>query len=92
MGQPVHPSMPVDELRALCDRHHVAYEPFMGPGKLCMELYDALVEPTLVAPTFVIDHPARSRPWPASTATTPISSSASSWSRPGASWPTPTAS
>ena len=31
--------------------------PTWAPGKLCMELYDALVEPTLVAPTFVIDHP-----------------------------------
>jgi lysyl-tRNA synthetase class 2 len=57
VGQPVHPSMPVAELRALCDRHHVAYEPFMGPGQLCMELYDALVEPTLVAPTFVTNQP-----------------------------------
>jgi len=57
VGQPVHPSMSVAELRALCDRHGVAYEPFMGPGKLCMELYDALVEPTLVAPTFVTNQP-----------------------------------
>src|SRR3954447_13352150 len=57
VGQPVHPSMPVAELRALCDAHGVAYEPHMGPGKLCMELYDALVEPTLVAPTFVTNQP-----------------------------------
>jgi lysyl-tRNA synthetase class 2 len=57
IGQPVHPSMPVDDLRALCDAHQVAYEPFMGPGQLCMELYDALVEPTIVAPTFVTNQP-----------------------------------
>jgi lysyl-tRNA synthetase class 2 len=57
VGRPVHPSMPVDELRALCDAHQVAYEPFMGPGQLCMELYDALVEPTIVAPTFVTNQP-----------------------------------
>ncbi len=57
VGQPVHPSMSVAELRALCDAHQVAYEPFMGPGQLCMELYDALVEPTLVAPTFVTNQP-----------------------------------
>ena len=29
-GVPVHPSMPVDELRALCDAHGVAYAPHMG--------------------------------------------------------------
>jgi len=59
VGQRVHPSMSVAELRALCDRHRVAYEPFMGAGKLCMELYDALVEPTLIAPTFVTKPAAR---------------------------------
>ena len=57
IGQAVHPSMPVAELQALCDTHGVAYEDHMGPGKLCMELYDALVEPTLVAPTFVTNQP-----------------------------------
>jgi lysyl-tRNA synthetase class 2 len=57
VGQPVHPSMSVAALRALCGAHHVAYEPHMGPGKLCMELFDALVEPTLVAPTFVTNQP-----------------------------------
>jgi lysyl-tRNA synthetase class 2 len=57
IGRPVHPSMPVAELRAVCAEHGVAYEPHMGSGKLCMELYDALVEPTLVRPTFVTNHP-----------------------------------
>jgi lysyl-tRNA synthetase, class II len=57
VGQRVHPSMSVAELRALCDAHGIAYESHMGPGKLCMELYDALVEPTLVAPTFVTNQP-----------------------------------
>jgi lysyl-tRNA synthetase class 2 len=33
------------------------YAPHMGGGKLCMELYDAMVEPTLVAPTFVTNQP-----------------------------------
>jgi len=57
VGRPVHPSMPVEELRVLCDENGVAYEPHMGSGALCMELYDALVEPTLIAPTFVTHHP-----------------------------------
>jgi lysyl-tRNA synthetase class 2 len=57
IGRRVHPSMPVDELRSLCDAHAVAYEPHMGSGSLCMELYDSLVEPTLIAPTFVTHQP-----------------------------------
>ena len=57
VGRPVHPSMPVEELRSICDEYGVAYEPHMGSGKLCMELYDALAEPTIVAPTFVTNHP-----------------------------------
>ena len=57
VGRPVHPSDGVEDLRALCAIHDVRYEPHMGPGQLCMELYDALVEPTLVAPTFVTNQP-----------------------------------
>jgi len=56
-GAKVHPSLDVDELRDLCRAHGVAFEPHLGPGALCVELYDALVEPTLQLPTFVTDHP-----------------------------------
>jgi lysyl-tRNA synthetase class 2 len=56
-GVRVHPSMNVEELRAICDRLGVAWKPHMGPGKLCFELYDVLVEPRLVGPVFVIDYP-----------------------------------
>jgi lysyl-tRNA synthetase class 2 len=56
-GVRVHPSMAVDELRAICDGLGVAWRPHMGPGKLCFELYDVLVEPRLVGPVFVIDYP-----------------------------------
>jgi lysyl-tRNA synthetase class 2 len=61
-GVAVHPSMPVEELRAICDRLGVAWEPHMGPGKLCAELYDELVEPKLIAPTFVTDYPVEVSP------------------------------
>jgi lysyl-tRNA synthetase class 2 len=56
-GVRVHPSMPVDELRKICDDRGVAYDDHEGPGALCMELYEALVEPNLVGPIFVTDHP-----------------------------------
>jgi lysyl-tRNA synthetase class 2 len=57
IGQPVHPSQPVQELRTLCERQGVAWEDHMGAGALCVALYDDLVEPSLEAPTFVVDHP-----------------------------------
>lgn len=56
-GLAVHPSMPVDELRRICDEHHVPYEPFFGAGRLVLELYEGLAEHRLVAPTFVLDYP-----------------------------------
>ena len=57
VGTPVHPSMAIDDLRTLAKVHDVVVEPHMGPGAVCMALYDALVEPTLRTPTFVLDYP-----------------------------------
>jgi len=56
-GVRVHPSMPRDSLAAICDAKGVAHAPHMGPGGLCVELYDHFVEHNLVAPTFVMEHP-----------------------------------
>ena len=48
---------PVERLREVCDRSHVHWEPGWGPGKLVDELYDELVESTIVQPTFITNHP-----------------------------------
>jgi lysyl-tRNA synthetase class 2 len=56
-GVAVHPSTPVAELVALCDKHGVPHEDGWGPGKLILELYEKLVEPQLVGPVFVTDYP-----------------------------------
>jgi lysyl-tRNA synthetase class 2 len=45
------------DLGALADRHGVYVDPAWGPGKIVLELFEKLVEPTLWEPTFVCDFP-----------------------------------
>jgi lysyl-tRNA synthetase class 2 len=56
-GVRMHPSMPIEEARDICDRFHVPYESGWGAGRLMSEVYDETCEHTLVAPTFVYDYP-----------------------------------
>ena len=53
----VHPSQPLDQLRALADRHGVVCEPGWGQGRLIEELFEATAEAGLGGPTFVTGHP-----------------------------------
>ena len=53
---------PLDEVRKLCDRFGVAWEPGWGTGKLVLELYEKHVERAIVQPTFVTDHPVEVSP------------------------------
>ena len=57
IGRTVHPSQPIDELRALAEEHGVRWEPRWGGGKLLEELFEALCEADIVRPTFVTGHP-----------------------------------
>ncbi len=61
-GVPVSVHTPVQELRGLCEQHGVAVEKEWGPGKMLTELFEKLVEHTLVAPTFVTMYPAEISP------------------------------
>jgi lysyl-tRNA synthetase class 2 len=49
-------------IRGVCYRFHVPTEPSMGRGKLIDELFSTLVEPHLIQPTFVMDHPLEMTP------------------------------
>src|SRR5918998_209313 len=56
-GVRMHPSMPIEEARSICDRLKVPYESGWGAGRLMSEVYDETCEATLQAPTFVYDYP-----------------------------------
>jgi lysyl-tRNA synthetase class 2 len=56
-GVDVHPSMPIDALRALAASHGSKVEVHWTAGKLIDELFEATVEQSLIRPTFVTGHP-----------------------------------
>jgi lysyl-tRNA synthetase class 2 len=51
-----------DEARRLARDHGVEIQPGWGAGDIALELYEKLVEHTLMAPTFVRDYPAEVKP------------------------------
>ena len=62
VGETVDLDMPIDELRALATAKGVEADEAWGPGKIVVELYESLVEPGLMSPTFVLDFPRETSP------------------------------
>jgi len=61
-GEDVSFSRSLEDLRALCVTHEVPVDPSWGAGKLITELFEKLVEHTLVQPTFVTEYPLETSP------------------------------
>jgi lysyl-tRNA synthetase class 2 len=61
-GVDIHPSMDVAAARAVLDGLGLSYKDEWGAGRLTTEVYDELVEPKLIRPTFVLDHPRETSP------------------------------
>jgi lysyl-tRNA synthetase class 2 len=62
VGEAVSPQTPLSRLRALATAHDVPVNPAWSAGKLVEELFEALVQPKLLAPTFVRDYPIETSP------------------------------
>jgi lysyl-tRNA synthetase, class II len=62
VGEEITPETPVEHLRALAARHDVGVDPAWLPGKVVEELFEALVQDSLQAPTFVLDYPVDTSP------------------------------
>jgi lysyl-tRNA synthetase, class II len=62
LGQPVHPSMPVQDVRRIAEANDVPYLPSWGSGKLIFELYDKILMPQTVGPVFIYHYPTEVSP------------------------------
>ena len=62
VGEEVTVETSADVLRKVADRHEVVLQPGWTAGEIVLEIYEKLVEHTLLEPTFVVDYPADVRP------------------------------
>lgn len=62
VGVHIDPSMPTAEARSVLDGLGLAWQEGWGAGRCTHEVYDELVEPKVMEPTIVFDHPRETSP------------------------------
>ena len=62
LGEEVGPDSSLETLKKYAERHDIALQPHWNSGEVVLELYEQLVEHTLIQPTFVEDYPESVRP------------------------------
>jgi lysyl-tRNA synthetase class 2 len=71
VGEDVTPQTPLERLREIAGRHGIGVDPKWVAGKVVEEIFEALVQHSLQAPTFVIDYPVDTSPLTRAHRTTP---------------------
>jgi lysyl-tRNA synthetase class 2 len=62
LGEQIDAGTPVEVLRRLCDKAGIQVTEEAGAGDLVLKVYEHLVEPSTVAPTFYTDYPTEVSP------------------------------
>jgi lysyl-tRNA synthetase class 2 len=62
VGEEITLDTPVETLRSLAEKRDVELQPKWGAAEIIVELFEQLVEDSLMQPTFVMDYPAEVKP------------------------------
>jgi lysyl-tRNA synthetase, class II len=62
VGDEITTATPIDRVRKLFELRGLEFDPTWGQGRLVQELFEKLVERTLIQPTFVRDYPLETSP------------------------------
>ncbi|TDC87838.1 bifunctional lysylphosphatidylglycerol synthetase/lysine--tRNA ligase LysX [Actinomadura sp. 7K507] len=62
LGEEITPHTPIEDVRKLAGARGISGDPKWGQGRLVQELFEELIEHTLVQPTFVMDYPVETSP------------------------------
>ena len=62
LGEAIDVDTPAERLVQLLEQREIDHDPKWSAGKLAMELFGEVVEPTLINPTYVCDYPAIAQP------------------------------
>lgn len=62
VGQEITPDTSAEELLAIAKKHHIDVDENLDVQQLALELFDELVEPNIIQPTFVYHYPQAAQP------------------------------